>query len=68
MHIIFCAGTGILPFMDLIVKVLLQELNQLPIDDERLHEKFQLHLYAGFQSREDAISLPVFESLVKICE
>jgi len=54
--------------MDLIVKVLLQELNQLPIDDERLHEKFQLHLYAGFQSREDAISLPVFESLVKICE
>lgn len=47
-HIIFCAGTGILPFMDLIAKVLLQELNQLPIDDERLHKDFQLILYAGF--------------------
>jgi len=39
-HIIFCAGTGILPFMDLITKVLLQELNILPITDERLNDKF----------------------------
>ena len=67
-HMIFCAGTGILPFLDLIVKMLLQELGILPIDDEKLHINFKLILYAGFQSREDSIALPVLEALVKICK
>lgn len=66
-HIIFCAGTGILPFMDLITKVLLQEKKCLPIDDEKLHPDFQLHLYAGFVGRKDAIAFPLFEALEKIC-
>ena len=39
-HMIFCAGTGILPFMDLITKVLLQEKKSLPADDEKLHPNF----------------------------
>ena len=47
-HIIFCAGTGILPFLDLLVKLLLQELNISPIEDEKLHENFILILYVGF--------------------
>ena len=64
---IFCAGTGILPFLDLITKVLLQELNILPIDDERLHDKFKLILFAGFQTKKDAIALSILESLEKIC-
>ena len=39
-HMILCAGTGILPFIDLVVKLMLQELKMLPIEDEKLHSNF----------------------------
>ena len=50
-HIAFSAGTGILPYVDMVAKLLLQEMGQLPDDDEHFHDDFNLVMYVGFQNR-----------------
>ena len=40
-NIIFCGFKGILPFMDLIVRMVLQEFRILPINNEKFHNKFK---------------------------
>jgi len=62
-HIAFAAGTGILPFVDMVAKLLLQEMKNLPKEDETFHDDFKLVMFVGFQSREDAIALPILEGL-----
>jgi len=47
-HIAFSAGTGILPYVDMVAKLLLQEMGQLSKEDEPFHKDFKLVMYVGF--------------------
>lgn len=67
-HIAFAAGTGILPFVDMVAKLLLQEMKNLPKEDETFHDDFKLVMFVGFQSREDAIALPILEGLKQLVD
>jgi len=62
-HMVFAAGTGVLPFMDMVAKLLRQELGALAPADERFHPDFKLVMFVGSQSRKDAIALPLLEGL-----
>ena len=54
-HVAFCAGTGVLVFLDLVAHLLI--LNTLPESDvpqeirEFYKPGFKLHLYVAFQNR-----------------
>lgn len=67
LHIAFAGGTGILPFMDLVAQVAYFVLSMpVPMTDkpaDRLQEDFRLRLFVSFQTREDAIGLPLLEAL-----
>lgn len=39
-HFAFSAGTGVLVFVDLIARMILQNLGHLPVEDEKIHEDF----------------------------
>lgn len=67
-HLAFAAGTGVLVFMDLIAKLILQTQDSLTTSDERFDDGFQLVLFASFQSRQDAIALPLLEGLSKLVQ
>ena len=53
--LVFAAGTGILPFLDLVHAIWKQAIN----------EKFRLYLYTSFSCREDAIALDLLEATQK---
>lgn len=65
-HIAFSAGTGILPYIDMVAKLLLQEMDKLPEDDEEFHKDFKLVMFVGFVNRQDGIALPILEGLEEI--
>ena len=65
-HIAFSAGTGILPFVDMVAKLLLQEMNSLPDEDEKFHDDFKLVMFIGFQNRKDGIALPIVDGLKEL--
>ena len=46
-HFAFAAGTGVLVFVDLVARILLGVKKLIP-EEQRLHESFQLVLYASF--------------------
>lgn len=58
----FAAGTGVLVFVDLIARILLGVKKFIP-EEQRLHENFQLVMYASFQNRDDGIALKLMETL-----
>ena len=67
----FCAGTGALVFLDLVSQLLI--LNCFAADGKGLPDEmkffqpgFKLHLYAAFQSREQAIGLDLIEALQQV--
>ena len=63
----FAAGTGVLVFIDLVAKMVLQLLNApFTESEELLHDDFNLVFYASFQSRADAIALPLLEGLQQL--
>jgi len=65
-HMMFSAGTGILPYLDTVAKMLLQQCNALKPGDEKFHDDFKLVMFVGFQSRKDAIALSILEGLQHI--
>ena len=64
----FCAGTGVLVFLDLVTQLLLKNAfesdgKKLP-DEMKVYEgDFEFHLYVAYQDRESAIGLDVIEAL-----
>ena len=51
-HFVFAAGIGVLAFVDLISRMILQQLNQLPKETEKLQDDFHLVFYASFSSKD----------------
>lgn len=62
MHLAFAAGTGMLVFCDLVARLVLSTLQVIP-KEQRLSSDFQLHLFASFASREEAIALEFLEKV-----
>ena len=67
-HIMFTAGTGILPFIDLIARMIFQQFDIMNPGDERFHEDFKLVAYIAFHSKKDIIGLPLIEGLLELCK
>lgn len=65
-HMVFAAGTGILPFLDLVAKMILQYCDALNTKDERLHTNFKLVMYISFPNKKDSIALPLMQGLEKL--
>lgn len=70
-HVAFCAGTGVLVFLDLVAHLLI--LNSLPSDKVPKEMQtfyklpgFKFHLYVAFQNREQSIGLDLIEALQKV--
>ena len=68
-YLLFCGGTGILPFMDLFayllrrgVSIICPEKAYFP-DEEFEFGDLTVILYAYYTAREDAIGLPIIEGL-----
>lgn len=67
LHIAFCAGTGVLVFLDLVAYLLLQSTKLLGADQaKQLSNDFQLHLYVSFNSRDSAIGLELCEKMKEL--
>lgn len=67
-HFVFAAGIGVLAFIDLIARMILQQLDQLPKGSEKLQDDFHLVFYVSFPSKEGAVCLKLLDSLAKICK
>lgn len=70
-HVAFCAGTGVLVFIDLVSHLLVRncfEYHQREVPDQfdQMKSGFKFHLYVSFQNREQSIGLDICEALVKI--
>ena len=69
-HMAFGAGTGVLPFMDLVAQVAFYNLGieqLMGAKQERLTDHFKLRFYVSFQSRKDSIGLELLEALHEFC-
>ena len=68
-HVAFCAGTGILVFLDLVSTLLIKSAFEglgkpLPGGmEDRIGRDFQLHLYVSFKNQDEAIGLDICEKL-----
>ena len=70
LHVAFCAGTGVLVFLDLVAHLLLvNTLRESVPEPMRKHYQsgFKLILYCSFQSRDQAIGLDLIEALEQVC-
>ena len=70
-HFVFCAGTAILIFLDIVSNMILDNSyefnNQKPPEDvQRIPQTFILHLYVAFASRKESIGLEILEALEKL--
>jgi len=71
-HLAFAAGTGNLCFVDMIAHIALAELGLLT-DEDNLNGRidtqgFQMHLYASFPSKAEAVAWDLCESLDTLCK
>ena len=68
-HIAFCAGTGILVFLDLVSTLLIKaafEQAGKPLPEglaDRIGPDFKLHLFVSFANRQETIGLDLCEKL-----
>lgn len=63
-YLAFAAGTGVLVFIDLVAKMILQYLDApFTESEELLHDDFKLVFYASFQNKDDSIALQLLQGL-----
>ena len=63
-HVIFAAGTGILPFMDLIAHLLLSVKQPELLSSHKVDpNSFKLVLYTSFLNEKEAVGLELIEAL-----
>jgi hypothetical protein len=72
LYIAFVAGTGVLPFVDLVGRLAMAnlELDTAVCDDERdliNLDKFKLVFYCSFRKRSDAVALDLLYELSDYC-
>ena len=62
----FAGGTGVFVFVDLVTRILLENLNVITDKDQQVKKDLVFHLYASFQSRKDSIALDLLEGAEKV--
>lgn len=71
-HLAFAAGTGNLCFVDMMAHVALAELGLLTAEDHEagsiLPDRFEMHLYASFPSKAEAVAWDLCEALDNYCK
>lgn len=71
-HLAFCAGTGALCFVDMMAHIALAELGLLSQEDLQVGSidptKFEMHLYASFPSKAEAVAWDLMEALDAYCK
>ena len=71
-HVVFCAGTGILAFLDLVSTLLIVETCEklsrpLPAEmEDRLGKYFRLHMHVSFRSEDESIGFEICRKLAQI--
>ncbi len=72
-HVAFCAGTGVLVFLDLVSHLLLradykhyEEPSKVPPEMNQLKDDFQFLFYVSMNSMEQEIGLNICEALQKV--
>lgn len=72
-HIAFCAGTGVLVFLDLVATLLMRNVYKAKALKEfagypfaKLNDDFEFHLYVAFQDADNAIGLDLCEALERV--
>ena len=75
LHVAFCAGTGVLVFLDLVAHLLMRNVflakqpeNQVDPQFKQLKNDFEFHLYVAFQDADQSIGLQLCEALERINE
>ena len=75
LHIAFCAGTGVLVFLDLVAHLLMRNIFLAKLPEEKvdpqfkvLKDDFEFHLYVAFQDLDSSIGIQLCESLERINE
>ena len=75
LHVAFCAGTGVLVFLDLVAHLLMRNVflakqpeNQVDPQFKQLKSDFEFHLYVAFQDADQSIGLQLCEGLERINE
>ena len=73
LHVAFCAGTGVLVFLDLVAHLLMRNVFQSRLPEDkvepqflRLKEDFEFHLYVAFTDADQTIGLELCEALERI--
>jgi hypothetical protein len=66
-HVAFAAGTGVLVYIDIVARLILQLLQRIP-EDQMLSTDFKFVFFASFMSREEAIGLDLMEGLLMLQE
>ena len=69
-HIAFAAGTGILPFVDLIAHLILTLASPQLLEDSPNRvdpDSFKLILYPSFQDENEAVALDLIDTLEQLC-
>ncbi len=69
-HIAFAAGTGVLPFVDLVAHLIRKNMGLLTKEeDSQLHRsRFKFILHVSFQRRNNGIALELCHKLEDICK
>lgn len=63
-HFAFCAGTGILVFLDLVTFLILQNTKATTMGKFRgFKDSFVFHLFVAFRDRNESIGLEILEGL-----
>jgi len=75
LHVAFCAGTGVLVFLDLVAHLLLRNVyktktfhDQKDTQFNELKDDFAFNLYVSFQDAEQSIGLDICEALERVNE
>lgn len=75
LHVAFCAGTGVLVFLDLVAHLLMRNVFLSKLSDENvdpqfkwIKQDFEFHLYVAFQDSDQSIGLELCEALERINE
>ena len=73
LHVAFCAGTGILAFLDLVAHLLMRNIyttkecfELIDLQFHKLKDGFEFHLYVAFEETEKAIGLEICEALERV--
>jgi hypothetical protein len=65
-HVAFTAGTGILVFLDIVSRLILQNTGNLPDKAERFASSFTFHLFVSFEERNESVGLDLCEALLDL--